>query len=81
MVSSGETVTLLTLTQNDPHQHNSVLDIRSSSPPIILHRIIESRIHVDTIYFDEAHNSVKKQVFSIVEVSQLLIGVISSPIR
>lgn len=36
-----------------------------------LHRIIESRIHVDTIYFDEAHNSVKKQWYSsIVEVSQ-----------
>ena len=36
-----------------------------------LHRIIESRIHIDTIYFDEAHNSVKKQWYSsIVEVSE-----------
>ena len=35
-----------------------------------LHRIIESRIHIDTIYFDEAHNSVKKQWYSsIVNVS------------
>lgn len=32
-----------------------------------LHRIQESMIHVDTIYFDEAHNSVKKQFHTSVE--------------
>ena len=36
-----------------------------------LHRIIESRIHVDTIYFDESHNSIKKQWFdSVVKMSE-----------
>ena len=32
-----------------------------------LHRIQESRIHVDTIYFDEAHNSIQKNFIEAVE--------------
>ena len=32
-----------------------------------LHRIQESRINVDTIYFDEAHNSVNRQFFTAVQ--------------
>jgi len=32
-----------------------------------LHRVQESDIHVDTIYFDEAHNSVQKNFFPAVE--------------
>ena len=32
-----------------------------------LHRIVESNIVVDTIYFDEAHNSVQKNFFPAVE--------------
>lgn len=28
-----------------------------------LHRIIESGVHINTIYFDEAHNSIKKSFF------------------
>ena len=32
-----------------------------------LHRIQESRIHVDTIYFDEAHNAIQKNFIEAVE--------------
>ena len=32
-----------------------------------LHKIVESNIVVDTIYFDEAHNSVQKNFFPAVE--------------
>lgn len=32
-----------------------------------LHRVQEADIHVDSIYFDEAHNSVKRNFFSAVE--------------
>ena len=36
-----------------------------------LHRIVESNIKVDTIYFDESHNSIKKQWFdSVAKMSE-----------
>ena len=36
-----------------------------------LHRIVESNIKIDTIYFDESHNSIKKQWFdSVAKVSE-----------
>ena len=68
-VHSGETTHFSSTKASDVY----MWDLHTRGDKIIfttyhsLHRIQESRIHVDTIYFDEAHNSIQKNFIEAVE--------------
>ena len=68
-VHSGETTHFSSTKASDVY----MWDLHTRGDKIIfttyhsLHRIQESRIHVDTIYFDEAHNGIQKNFIEAVE--------------
>ena len=68
-VHSGETTHFSSTKASDVY----MWDLHTRGDKIIfttyhsLHRIQESRIHVDTIYFDEAHNSIQRNFIEAVE--------------
>ena len=68
-VHSGETTHFSSTKASDVY----MWDLHTRGDKIIfttyhsLHRIQESRIHVDTIYFDEAHNSIQSNFIEAVE--------------
>ena len=68
-VHSGETTHFSSTKASDVY----MWDLHTRGDKIIfttyhsLHRIQESRIHVDTIYFDEAHNSIQNNFIEAVE--------------
>ena len=68
-VHSGETTHFSSTKASDVH----MWDLHTRGDKIIfttyhsLHRIQESHIHIDTIYFDEAHNGIQKNFIEAVE--------------
>ena len=68
-VHSGETKHFSTTKVKDIQTHNAICTVAEEHELIFttyhsLHRIVESGIKVDTIYFDEAHNSVQRNFFA-----------------
>ena len=68
-VHSGETKHFSTTKVKDIQTHNAICTVAEEHELIFttyhsLHRIVESGIKVDTIYFDEAHNSVQRNFFT-----------------
>jgi len=68
-VHSGETHHFSTTKTDELENwyHNSVKNILIFTTYHSLHKIVDSHIVVDTIYFDEAHNSVQKNFFPATE--------------
>ena len=67
-VHSGETTHFVTTKVSDIQSHDVGCEVTNRHQLIFttynsLNRIQESGIHVDTIYFDEAHNSVQRNFF------------------
>ena len=71
-VHSGETEHYSTTQSNRIHAFANIVNAAGEHCIFFttyhsLHKIQESKINIDTIYFDEAHNSVKKNFFSATE--------------
>jgi superfamily II DNA or RNA helicase len=79
-VHSGETKHFSTTKVKDIQTHNAICTVAEEHELIFttyhsLHRIVESGIKVDTIYFDEAHNSVQRNFFAPTDHYSSMVGV------
>ena len=74
-VHSGDTEHFSTTKVKDIQTHNAICTVAEEHELIFttyhsLHKVQESGISIDTIYFDEAHNSVQRNFFPATEFFQ-----------